>query len=583
MTTRLYLANQAPTFTPATIRGTWSDTTGAIAMKLSPTKTGANTTQAATETSATLNWDVLLGRWICDANVITGPGNVAGSIIANLACLQSATAATMCLHWYVYVTVGSTDVVRTVLVNNNIDGNKWPTATAVINQSVGTAAGQTAVAVGDRIVAEIGYQAQNAVTTAYTGTIRYGGTASDLTNVAASTVGVTTDSPWIEFADTNGVLAAPVNYTQAPNDTALASDAATAALTYTRTAADTAAGTDTVVALPIKNVGPDPAAGTDAATVVQTMFRAPADRAVITEQVVATLGHTEIIDYQFVLGVEPWMPFGYGQTVVVENFDPGTAETRDQDGLSPVADVRWFGQDLKTPPTWSFDLYTDVETADQALGWAANFERVWDLEAVRTTPNMVIPLRYAIAGRLRRVYGRPRNFAMVPTYVRTGRVSMLADFVLAENTFYDDALNTTLARLRPSTRAGLTFPLTFPATFQVPGVPRQEVITVGGTRPTWVDLTFYGSVQDPWVQIGQQRWALRGTLPLGQSVRMSGAPWQQGLLRSDGAWVPGMLDPRARLSQLRLAPGQYTVTMGGFGDTSTARTEVSWRDAYGAM
>jgi hypothetical protein len=44
-----------------------------------------------------------------------------------------------------------------------------------------------------------------------------------------------------------------------------------------------------------------------------------------------------------------------------------------------------------------------------------------------------------------------------------------------------------------------------------------------------------------------------------------------------------MLDPRARLSQLRLYPGTYTVLLGGYGSSSTAKADVSWRNAYGSM
>jgi hypothetical protein len=387
---------------------------------------------------------------------------------------------------------------------------------------------------------------------------------------------------------TLAVSPAPTAYTHNPADTAGATDTVTRSIGYQRTAADTADATDTVTAARGKSLT-DTSAASDAVTMVAARSRTLADVAVTTDQVTAVWSHSEIQDFQFVLSegpsdsTNPWVPFGLGQTIVVANFDPGSAEDRTQDVLSPVADIRYFGTDRKTPPTWAFDLYTDVQDAGEALGWAANFEALWDREDVRSTPGKVLPLRYAVAGRVRRVYGRPGNFATIPTYMRTGRVDIVADFRLAENTYYDDSQTILTIGLRPSTRTGLTFPLTFPLTFQTAGAPRQEQLTVGGTRSTWVDLTFYGEVQDPWVQIGNYRWGLRGTVADGQSIRMSGSPWQQGLLRSDGVWVPGMLDPRARLSALRLPPGEYTASMGGFGSTSNARVEVAWRNAYGSM
>lgn len=344
----------------------------------------------------------------------------------------------------------------------------------------------------------------------------------------------------------------------------------------------------------------DTIAVADTADRTASMVRGAADQVVILDSVSVEFVRPDIDNYQFVLAEDPqdpvneWLPFGFGETVVVESFDAGSAEDRTQDIDSSVADIRYFGTDRKTPPTWGFNLYTNVEDEGEALGWASHMEAVWDREDIRNNPGTVVPLRYKLANRIRRVYGRPGNFTAITTFARTGRVDMVCDFRLAENTFYDDSLQTVSVGLRPSTRAGLTFPMTFPMQFATPGVPRSETLVIGGKRSTWVDLTFYGSVQDPWIQIQPvpkppkpvtptYRWGLRGTLAGGQSVRMSGLPWQQGLLRSDGAWVPGMLDPRARLSQLRFAPGTYTVTMGGFGNTSQAKTEISWRDAYGSI
>jgi hypothetical protein len=378
----------------------------------------------------------------------------------------------------------------------------------------------------------------------------------------------------------------PQAYTKTAADTAAGADAAARTLTVARTAGpDTAAGTDTSLALLTKVAGPDLAAGTDARSYTQALTRVLSDAAPVADVVTSELGRPDIADFQFVLdGVDTWMPFGFGQTIVVATFDPGAAETRNQDILSPVADVRYFGADRRTPPTWSFDLYTDVQTTADALAWASLFEAVWDSDAIRSTPGAVLALRYAVAGRKRRVYGRPRNFAMVPTYVRTGRADLVADFELADNTFYDDSLGTVSVRVRGTgTRTGTVFPIQFPLATLTSPAPRSEQVTIGGTRPTWVDLTFWGPIIDPWVTIGSQRWGLRGSLASGQSVTMSGVPWRQGLLRSDGAWVPGMLDPRARLSQLRLPPGTYTATLGGSPASTQARVDVTWRNAYGTM
>jgi hypothetical protein len=368
-------------------------------------------------------------------------------------------------------------------------------------------------------------------------------------------------------------------------DFAGASDSVSVSLSMTRTAASSAGATDAVQTTLGKSIV-DSAGATDSVTRIMAMVRSVEDWAPATDSVAWFIDRPDIEDYQFVFDTEPWLPFGLGQTIVVENFNPGTAETRNQDVLSPTSDVRWFGTDRRTPPTWTFDLYTDVQDAAQALGWVQNMEEIWDAEDVRSTPNAVMALRYKIGGRIRRVFGRPGDFTPIPSYVRTGRMHMTADFRLAEHTYYEDVEEIIRINTIPSdtSASGFTFPVTFPLTIGAQGdSPYVEMANVRGKRPTWIDVTFYGPSLDPWVQIGGQRWQLRGQLGGQDSIRMSGKPWQTGLLRNDGAWMAGMLGPQARLSQLRLKPGSYPVKYGAYDPTGTSRAEVAWRAAYGTM
>ena len=383
--------------------------------------------------------------------------------------------------------------------------------------------------------------------------------------------------------------AAPQSFQRSATSAAGTSDSHTRTLGMGRAAADTAGATDAHTWRLGKEWATSSAAGaTDSATRKMDMVRAFSDSAAAIDFVTWRLDRPDISDYQFVLDAEPWQPFGLGQTIVVENFDPGSAETRPQDILSPVADTRIVGTDRRTPPTWSFDLYTDVETPEAALDWAQNMEEVWDAEGLRRTPNAVVALRYKVAGRIRRVYGRPRDFTLIPSYIRTGRVHMAADFALAENTFYDDTEDGLTVRADATIggqTTGFTFPVTFPLT--VGGyreqAARTELAQIVGKRPTWVDVTITGPTIDPWVRIGDLRWALRGELGNGETWTLSGKPWQQGIRRGDGAWVPGLLDPRARLSQLRIKPGNYPVSFGGYDPTGSSKATLAWRPAYGTL
>jgi hypothetical protein len=115
--------------------------------------------------------------------------------------------------------------------------------------------------------------------------------------------------------------------------------------------------------------------------------------------------------------------------------------------------------------------------------------------------------------------------------------------------------------------------------------PRVEQMVIAGRRPTWVDVTFFGPCIDPWIEIGGVRWGLRGAIEGGmeRAVTMSGKPWSAGVRRADGLWLPGMLGPQARLSQLRLPRGTYSVKYGAYDPAGTSYATVAWRGAHGTM
>lgn len=292
----------------------------------------------------------------------------------------------------------------------------------------------------------------------------------------------------------------------------------------------------------------------------------------------------ELSDWQFELG---GMTFGYGLPLAVSRFEKSGSEVRDQDVPAVAGDWRVFGRDRKTPGVWSWDLFTDMQNATGALAVLDQAEAVWDGELYRSRPQLVQPLRYRLAGRTRRVFGRPRRFTAVPTTLaEQGRIDAVADFALAEPWSYDD----TEQSLRLTTAATVlgtptTFPLSFPFLWGASaGSPRHGQITVGGTRPTWLRVTFTGPVgttlTDPYVIVGEEVFQLRGVVLPEEQIVVSSLPWEQGVFRGDGTTSSVTLDPTARLSQLRVAPGTHTVSFGGIDNTGTATCTVAWRDAY---
>lgn len=200
MATRFYLTSAAPDYTPATVRGTWADTSLAAtnAFKLGTTKEGTNSLVTFTETIDTNNTKVLLSRHISGplaGGSITGGS---GSFQHVQARQEAAANNNLTLQIHVYATVGDTDVVRDTYLNSFTGATEFATSMTILSY---TSAIPTAITIdpGDRLVIEIGYNAANTTIDAV-GSNRIGGTAADL--ATSGTTGVTTDSPWFEFLGT---------------------------------------------------------------------------------------------------------------------------------------------------------------------------------------------------------------------------------------------------------------------------------------------------------------------------------------------------------------------------------------------
>lgn len=204
---RLYLTSVAPDFTPATVRGTWSDAsrTGNV-YSLGRAPAGTNVALSAAETSTVNPTRVLLSRHV--SGPLTG-GAVTVDMSLRLTQARSSTdvAASMRAQIAAWVTVGNTDTVRGWLLNPFGGATVWPTTATAFSFILGADVAFT-VQPGDRLVVELGYTAVNAVATSYTGTTYIGGTAGDLAQTG--TADVTIDSPWIDITGPNAdVVFAP--------------------------------------------------------------------------------------------------------------------------------------------------------------------------------------------------------------------------------------------------------------------------------------------------------------------------------------------------------------------------------------
>lgn len=155
MALRMYLTNTAAGYTPPTKRGAWDNNSATLARLLSPAKSGSAATAAALEGVATDDYDVLWGRWVSDPFIYAG--DLEGTVEWVMGVLESSSLADQVSHLHLYVTVGSTDVVRGTVLSDSIGATEFPTTGTGRGEGLKTLT-TVACSVGDRLVAEIGYR-----------------------------------------------------------------------------------------------------------------------------------------------------------------------------------------------------------------------------------------------------------------------------------------------------------------------------------------------------------------------------------------------------------------------------------------
>ena len=129
---------------------------------------------------------------------------------------------------------------------------------------------------------------------------------------------------------------------------------------------------------------------------------------------------TVLNDYQFEIlpseDASNGFVFGIGADVSLDDggFDPGENEWLSQDGQNTRRGVKAFGRDVIGAKTWAWESHTDMEDVQGALDILDDFSAAWEPYEVEI-PGWTTAVRYTLAGRTRRVYGRPRRYAAPPT------------------------------------------------------------------------------------------------------------------------------------------------------------------------
>lgn len=294
-----------------------------------------------------------------------------------------------------------------------------------------------------------------------------------------------------------------------------------------------------------------------------------------------------MLDHQFEL--DGYL-FGLGAELSVEasGFDPGDGTWVDQDGFAPTTGARMFGRDVLHGPTWSFSAFTDGSDEITALGILAAATTAWRAAAVRNTPGAFQTLRYALAGRTRRVYGRSKRFSAPPNnLILGGMVPVVATFDCVDALHYDDGETLiSLTANASSGTGGLLPPLAEPLTTEMDVGPRQGSQVIGGDASTPAIITFFGPSVNPWVTVNG--WKIQLLLNIGadQLVTIDTRPWVNTVLISGGGQNgsrAGTLSRTSLLSKARLIPGPAFFAYGAIDGTGTSRVEVKWHTAWSSL
>lgn len=274
--------------------------------------------------------------------------------------------------------------------------------------------------------------------------------------------------------------------------------------------------------------------------------------------------------------------FGHARgTIRTFGWDTSGIAYRSQDVASPSGDSVLMGRDRRAGGSWALRLRTLSGGGEAgAQAHVAELVRVWQPPP---GPIVTVPLRYRLAGRWRRVYGRPRGISLPTTdiMVHQGRAEVEATFDLADPLHYSDAESSLSLGIVSASSAGLAFPTAPPFTWRSDGAPQSRFAVVGGDAPAPLRVTFTGPVVRPWVRVGDVLVQLTGELAYDETLTVDAR--LMTITRADGASVPGMLAPRTRMVDLRLPPGEHEVTFGGSDLTGTATATVAWRDAWRSL
>lgn len=298
---------------------------------------------------------------------------------------------------------------------------------------------------------------------------------------------------------------------------------------------------------------------------------------------------TILTDYQFEIlpnaDAADGFVFGIGAGISLNDggFDPGETSWTIQDQQNDRRGVLGFGRDVRSPRTWVWGTHTNKEDAATAVDILDQFSAAWAPDELVRTPGALTAIRYRIAGRNRRVFGRPRRFAAPPTnLIMNGFVPITHDFQCVDSYTYDDLESSSLILYNSSVSGG---GFTLPATLPVNTIPSKgngsAQLAVGGNARAYPIVRFNGPWTNPAVSDGNWTLSWTGSVATGGWVQIDCRPWMLTVMDQSGASRAGGLPRQTWLEDYWFAPGSRPqMSLDGAAASGSASALVRWRNTW---
>lgn len=277
--------------------------------------------------------------------------------------------------------------------------------------------------------------------------------------------------------------------------------------------------------------------------------------------------------------------FGIGAEVSLneDGFDPGENSWITQDAENTRRGVVGFGRDVTAPKTWTWASHVNREDVDTAVDTLDRFSAAWRPEELARDPGAVTAVRYRLAGRERRIFGRPRRFAAPPTnQILSGYVPVDHDFQLVDSYSYDDTESSiVIGYASAAGTGGFVLPSTMPLSTQSGDGNGEGQVSIGGRARAYPVIRFNGAWTDP--TLITDHWTLRwkGQIPVNGWVEIDARPWMLTAKNHFGGSAIGGLPRNTWLEDLWFAPQTSPgISLGGVATGGGASVEIRWRNAW---